>query len=353
MPAQDRNQPIECDKCGKSIVKTNISRHKKKCMRGSLFCPECPKFIARTKEELDYHTAKKHRKEDLTTKFTCTECMLTIHSFYALRKHKKSLHGSQSQTNVTLSRKVDLNTVMGDHANQQLREELHNVEHFLVDSESIRGKQHVFNFALTELSPAVMAEKLRLVFANLDNTAKINVSLGFVLRNIESDYYRYYYAHENSLIFNTSQILSNEKDLDKIIAKLSLEDFVERATRERPNTKWKFAFATNMTVFAAILKEIPLGCPNLEIPSCILKNKKIFCLSTNSSYKPYNNLCLIRAVAFHLTGKQNLEKQTAILFQRFLDHCKVDINDFDGVTLEAINDIEDLTAEHQHLRKRS
>ena len=61
---------------------------------------------------------------------------------------------------------------MGDHANQQLREELHNVEHFLVDSESIRGKQHVFNFALTELSPAVMAEKLRLVFANLDNTAK-------------------------------------------------------------------------------------------------------------------------------------------------------------------------------------
>ena len=122
------------------------------------------------------------------------------------------------------------------------------VEHFLVDSETIRGKQHVFNFALTELKAAVMVEKLRVGFANLDN---------LVLRNFESDHYRYYYAHENSLIFNTSQLLNNEKDLDNIIAKLSLEDFVEIAIQERPNTKWKFAFATNMTVFAAILKEIP------------------------------------------------------------------------------------------------
>ena len=142
--------------------------------------------------------------------------MLTFHSFYAVCKHKQSLHGSLSQSNVTLSGKVDLDTIMGDHANQQLREELHNVEHFLVDSESIRAQQHVFNFALTELSPAVMTEKLRLVFANLDNSAKINISLGFVLRNIQSDYYRYY-AHENSLISNTSQLLSNEKDLDNII----------------------------------------------------------------------------------------------------------------------------------------
>ena len=270
--------------------------------------------------------------------------MLTFHSFHALRKHKQSLHCRQSQTNVTVSRKVDLDTIMGDHANQQFREELHLVEHFLVDSESTRGKEHVLNYALTELSPAVMAKKLRLVFANLKNTAEINVSLGFVLRNIESGSYRYYYAHENLLLFNTSQFLSNEKDLDNIIAKFHLEYFVERATRERPNTKWKLAFATIMTVFAAILKEIPLGCQNLEIPSCILKNKKIFCPSTNSSYKPYNgNLCLLRVVAFHLTGEQNLVERTANLLPRFLEHCKVDNDDFDGVTLEAINDIEDLT----------
>ena len=55
-----------------------------------------------------------------------------------------------------------------------------------------------------------------------------------------------------------------------------------------------------------------------------------------------DNLCLLRAVAFHLTGRQ-LKEQTAYIFQRYLEHCEVDVNDFKGVTLETINAIEDLT----------
>ena len=90
MPALDRNKLIECDKCGERIVIKNFSRHNKSCMRGSLFCAKCPKFTAETKKELDYHTAKKHRKEGLTKNFTCTECMLTFHSFHALCKQAKS-----------------------------------------------------------------------------------------------------------------------------------------------------------------------------------------------------------------------------------------------------------------------
>ena len=40
------------------------------------------------------------------------------------------------------------------------------------------------------------------------------------------------------------------------------------------------------------------------------QEKKICYLSTNCSYKPYNdNLCLLRAVAFHLTGSNNLEEK--------------------------------------------
>ena len=38
--------------------------------------------------------------------------------------------------------------------------------------------------------------------------------------------------------------------------------------------------------------------------------------------------CLLRAVAFHLTGRYNLEKQTANLFRRYLERCQVDVNDF-------------------------
>ena len=86
-----------------------------------------------------------------------------------------------------------------------------------------------------------------------------------------------------------------------------------------------------MTVFAAIQNEIPLGGQNLEIPSRILENKKLLCLSTNSLNKLHNdNLCSLRAVAFHITGRHNLEEQTAKLLQRYLEHCEVDVNDFTG-----------------------
>ena len=162
--------------------------------------------------------------------------MLTFHSSYALRKHKQTVHQSRWQSNFTFSTKVDLVTVMGDHAKQQLREELRKVEHFFVDFESIRGKQHVFNLVLTDLSPAVMAGKLRLVFANFDNTAKIIVTLCFVIHNIESSHYCYWNAHKNSLVFNTSEF-SVKKKTWQYPSKISLEEFVKRATQLAPNTK--------------------------------------------------------------------------------------------------------------------
>ena len=56
------------------------------------------------------HT-KKTSQRRLDKKFTCTDCMLTFHSFYALRKHKQTRHNSQSQSNVTISGKVDLDTL--------------------------------------------------------------------------------------------------------------------------------------------------------------------------------------------------------------------------------------------------
>ena len=257
------------------MVRKHILRHKKSCKKGILFCPECPKFAAETEEKLNYHKVKKHGKKPLNNFFTCSECKLNFHSFYTLRMHKESFHKIKEQTSESVPIEIDFDTIMGDHANQELRDELNSVKHFLIDSESFREKHKVFNLAIAELNPQLIVDKLRTVFSKLDNAAKMNISLGFVLRNIETGDYRYYYAHEISLVFNTARILSNGEDLNNIITELSPIDFVESATRERPNTKWKFAFATNMTVFASTLEEVPMGCCSLEIPRCIIRNKKI------------------------------------------------------------------------------
>ena len=36
-------------------------------------------------------------------------------------------------------------------------------------------------------------------------------------------------------------------------------DLIESCSRERKNTKWRFYSLTNLTVFAALLKDVPMG----------------------------------------------------------------------------------------------
>ena len=186
---------------------------------------------------------------------------------------KQTFHKNKEQTSEYVPIEIDFDSTMGDHANQDLRNELNSVKHFFVDSDSYRGKHMLFNFTIAELNPQLTAEKLQTVFSKLDIAVKINISLGFVLRNIETGDYRYYYAHEKSLNFNTTQLLSNEEDLNNILSKLSVTDFVEIATRERPNTKWKFAFATNVSIFVASLEQFLISCCHLEIQDISSKAK--------------------------------------------------------------------------------
>ena len=78
------------------------------------------------------------------------------------------------------------------------------------------------------------------------------------------------------------------------------------------NTKWRFYRLTNLTVLAALLEDVPIGCKNAVLPEPLLKSHTINCLTfEENSGQPYNdNLCLFRALALHLHGTQRLEEET-------------------------------------------
>ena len=93
------------------------------------------------------------------------------------------------------------------------------------------------------------------------------------------------------------------------------------------STKWRFYKLTNLTVFAALLKDVPTGCRNAVLPEPLLKNCTINCLTfEENTRQPHNdNLCLFRALAFHLHGNQRLEGETSKIFNLF-------INKMDGLS---------------------
>ena len=179
----------------------------------------------------------------------------------------------------------------------------------------------MFNFVAINLTAQVIEEKLDRVLDNLKCAATLKLTLGFILKNIEDEKFRYFYAHENNTFLQQSKLVSNKDDMAKVEEDLKKTDVIESCTKERSNTKWRFFKLTNLPIFAALLRDIPMGCKDAVLPESILKNHTVNCLTYEQyTKKPYKeNLCFFRALALHLHGKdKRLEEETSKLFNLVL-----------------------------------
>ena len=231
---------------------------------------------------------------------------------------------------------------MEDH---RLREELRSCQHFLVDSELERAGHKVFNYAIENINAEIVDEKLDHFFNNLKCAAKFDLVFGVILRNIEDGGFKCFYAHENNTILDRFQLVCTREDLAKLKSFLNKTDVIESFSRERMNTNWRFYKLTNLTFFAALLKDVPMGYKNAVLPEPLLKIDRINCLTfEENTRQPYNdNLCLFRALALHLHGNQRLEKETSKIFNSVINKMDgLSPNQLKGVHMNGIPIVEDL-----------
>ena len=243
MPALDRNDKVTCGNCGTSVTKKHLSRHKKSCSAGTLYCTQCPNFSTLSQDDLNYHIAKQHSAAGPSKEYKCYLCYAEFPGFYALRQHKKTQHGTQIGFGAS---NFDVEDIMGDVNDQGLREELHSCKHFLVDSEIQKGRHSVFNFAVNNLTAQVIEEKLDGVLDKLKCVAKLNLALGFILKNIEDGKFRYFYAYENNTLLEQSKLVSNKDDMAKLKEILKKTDVIESCTKERYQWVARMRFYLNL-----------------------------------------------------------------------------------------------------------
>ena len=180
---------------------------------------------------------------------------------------------------------------------------------------------------------------------HLKGAAKVNLAFGFILKNIEDGGFRYFYAYESITLLDRSKLVCTHDDLAKLKDFLNQTDVIESCSREKMNTKWRFYKLTNLTVFAALLKDVPTGCKDAVLPEPLLKNDTINCLTfEENTRQPYNdNLCLFRALALHMHGNQQLEEETSKLFTFFINKMDaLSADQFQGVHKNGIPIVEDL-----------
>ena len=276
MPSLHRYEKVTCEKCGTQTKKLNLARHKKSRSADTLYCTQCPNFSAKSQNDLNYHIAKKQSVPKLDVTFECKLCFQEFPEIYALRQHRNTQHGMQIGSR---TRDVDVEHIVGDVEDHMLREELHSCQYFLVDSELEGTRHNVFNYALGYLNETIVNEKLDHFFIKLKRAAKKNLAFGFILKNIEDGRFKNSCAHENNTLLDRSKLVCTHDNLAKLKDFLNKTDVIESCSQDKMNTKWRFYKLTNLTVFSALLKNIPMGSKDAVLPEPLCKNHTIDCLT--------------------------------------------------------------------------
>ena len=295
-----------------------------------------------SQDDINYHIANHHTVAGPSKTYKCKLCHAEFPDVYALRQHRNTQHETQFGFGAS---NFDVEDIVGDVDGQSLREELQSCRHFLVDSEIQKGRHSVFNFIVNNLTAQVIEEKLDRGLDKLKCAAKLNLALGFILKNIEDGRLRYFYAHENNTLLEQLKLVRNKDDMTKLQEFLKKTDVTESCTKERSNKEWRFFNLKNLTIFAALLIDKPMGCKDAVLPESLLRNPSINCLTyeqnTKKTYK--DNLCLFRALALHLHGNQRLEEETSKLFNLFLvNSTNPDPSKFQGVCMDDVPSVEDI-----------
>ena len=294
-----------------------------------------------SQDDLNYHIAKKHIVPRPSITYKCKLCHAEFPGFYALRQHKNTQHGTQVEFGAS---NIDVVDIVGDADDQSLREELESCKHFLTDTEMEKGRHRAFNFAMSSFDISLLNDKLDYVFKELKCAAKVNLAFVFVLKNIEHGVSRDFYPHENNTIMERTKLVCTQADMVNMKERMQKAGNVDICTRERANTKWKFYKLTNLTIFASLLKDVPMGCKDTVLPEPVLKNHNVNCFTFERNRRhPYNdNLCLFRALALHLHGNEKLEEETSKIFNLFLNNSEQDVSKFQGVHSKDIPKVEEL-----------
>ena len=108
-----------------------------------------------------------------------------------------------------------------------------------------------------------------------------------------------------------------------------------RVHRREKSQKRQFALTTNVILFWALLKNIPMGCINAVLPEQLIRRSDVKCLVSNGygeTYKDY--LCPFRAVAVYLYWSSELETNAAKLFGAFPHESGHDAINFRQVSID-------------------
>ena len=179
---------------------------------------------------------------------------------------------------------------------------------------------------------------------------KINAAAGCILQNKETGEFRYFHSScNNGSLFERPLAVNSSAQLETFLDKVMAEDFLEAASQQRPDTRWRLHALTNITFYMYKMNGVfrtggAAGSPafaGVECPSFLRQNKHVVGLfKDRRTGKPYaDRLCFFRCLSLlvdcECAGRCRCliprELTVRRLFKEFLDHRQLEPTEFAGV----------------------
>ena len=192
------------------------------------------------------------------------------------------------------------------------------------------------------ISDALNNTNVKTIYEEQSVKFKVQASIGYILLHNQKDELRYWHASSgHNKLFESPIMIENQLDYDSFLDQLRNKDFIENATRSRPNTSYSVHLITNILFFVYPISNHPIGCSSITNVEAIKKNKAIVSALTDCNGRPYeNNLCLFRAIALSRKKNATLERTTNEYFSKFINESNADKTEYKGVLLSQLPAIE-------------
>jgi len=138
--------------------------------------------------------------------------------------------------------------------------------------ESIRTRENTgsrvqdrYNFHLNDISVNQFREMARRIFDQQSTAFTINLSFGFMLRNVEIGELRYLHSSfNNNKYLDIPHRIRNEEDLERFIEEITRQDLLEYIRQQRLGTKWVVQL-----IKLTIIQSEPASCYRTTSPTTL------------------------------------------------------------------------------------
>ena len=309
---------------------TECVSHEKRCNKVTNKCENCQQTF---NSASNYHSHKstciKRRR------YKCSKCPFECYGRRLLSRHITSQHGgNQPLQDFTAN-------LPNDRALQAEYDT--NRKHILAQHRPERDKT-VYNFPTSDLeSNEEIAEHLQTIFDSEENAFRINASLGMILRDVTDGSYRYFIPYTNEQILSSNEVVSNRRDLNRVIRKLQNIDIRDYVNNQKPKSSLKPFYVTNVNYFV-YPTNYPLGCRDITLPSHIKKSRSILSMDQYRGNKFNDNLCIFRCL-YHARNRKLVKVGVESLFKEWCEYLGMKkqptLVEFQGVQFNELPKFED------------